>query len=233
MSKSNEAPSSSTVDDYLKAILLAQEELADGQLVAIGRLAAAVGVSVTAASRMVRTLAEAGLVEHERYGGVRLLPAGLRRATSVVRRHRLIELFLVRTLGMPWDEVHTEAEHLEHAVSDRVIDRIDHVLGHPTVDPHGDAIPDRNGNLVTRRLENLLSCPVNTPVVVSRVTDQDPAFLRFVASSKLEPGSVVKVEARDDAAGTVRITRNDQSLTIGARAAAKLQVEENTRPRRK
>ena len=220
----------SMVDRYLKVILLAQEEFRDDRYVPIGRVAVATGVSVIAARAIVKSLVEAGLLVHERYGGVRLLPRGLQRAAKILRRQRLLELFLVRALRMDWADVQVEADRLEHAVSQRVIDRIDDVLGHPTVDPHGDPIPDRNGNLVTHDSGTLLTCALNKPVVVTRVTDQDPAFLRFVASNKLKPGAILQVEARDEVAGTVRIARNEQIVTIGARAAAKLEVDERAHP---
>ena len=114
-------------------------------LVPMGQLAAALGVVPGTATTMVKTLAESGLVKYEPYAGVRLTAAGEKLAALVLRRHRLIELFLVKVMGMSWTEVHDEAEHLEHAVSDRLIDRIDEMLGRPEVDPHGDPIPDPQG----------------------------------------------------------------------------------------
>jgi hypothetical protein len=143
-----------------------------------------------------------------------------------VRRHRLIELFLVKVMGMSWTEVHEEAEHLEHAVSDRLIDRIDEMLGRPAVDPHGDPIPDPEGVLERRPLDSLLSCPLGEPVTISRVTDQDPEFLRFIERRELKPGTVVQVEERDPAADSVRLrSRSDRAVTIGARAASKVLVQ--------
>ena len=173
--------SSYTVENYLKAILQAQLHLArKGDLVPMGQLAGALGVVPGTATTMVKTLAESGLVKYEPYAGVRLTASGERLAALVVRRHRLIELFLVKVMGMSWTEVHEEAEHLEHAVSDRLIDRIDEMLGRPAVDPHGDPIPDPDGVLERRPLDSLLSCPLREPVTISRVTDQDPEFLRFI-----------------------------------------------------
>src|ERR671919_444936 len=112
-------------------------------------------------------------VENEPYNGVRLSPAGSRLAALVLRRHRLIELFLVQMLGMRWDEVHDEAEQLEHVVSDRLIERIDEMLGRPTHDPHGDPIPNTDGTIAQRQLDSLLTCPVETPLRVTRIADQD------------------------------------------------------------
>jgi DtxR family Mn-dependent transcriptional regulator len=215
-----------TVENYLKALLQAQIGLGPAELVPMGRLAAALGVVPGTATTMVKTLAESGLVSYEPYAGVQLTSAGEKLAAMVLRRHRLIELFLVKVMGMSWTEVHDEAEHLEHAVSDRLIERIDEMLGRPAVDPHGDPIPDPEGAVDRREYDTLLTCPLNAPVAVSRVTDQDTTFLRFVERHDLKPGSVVKVEERDEAADSVRLKgENDREITIGARAASKVLVE--------
>jgi len=218
---------SSTVENYLKAIFQGEAQLAGSQrLLPMGHLAAALGVAPGTATTMVKALSESGLVEYEPYNGVRLSPAGSRLAALVLRRHRLIELFLVQVLGMRWDEVHDDAEQLEHVVSERLIERIDELLGHPEVDPHGDPIPSREGELVARQLDTLLTCPLNTPVTVTRVTDQDAAFLRFIEGHELKPGQSIEVEARDDVSDSVRLKgKNDQRITIGTRAASKLLVE--------
>src|SRR6185503_8754961 len=187
--------SSSTVENYLKAIYQAQLRLERrGDLVPMGHLAGALGVVPGTATTMVKTLAESGLVKYEPYGGVRLTTAGEKLAAAVLRRHRLIELFLVNVMGMSWTEVHDEAEHLEHAVSDRLIDRIDEMLGRPAADPHGDPIPDPDGVLEPRPMESLLNCPLHAPVTIARVTDQDADFLRFVERRNLKPGAVVEVQ---------------------------------------
>src|SRR5206468_4908407 len=144
----------------------------------------------------VKALAESGLVEYEPYTGVRLTKAGDKLAALVLRRHRLVELFLVQVMGMRWDEVHDEAEQLEHVVSDRLIDRIDEMLGRPTHDPHGDPIPSADGEIAAKHLDNLLTCPLGTPLKVTRIADQDPAFLRFIESNNLKPGEAVEVESR-------------------------------------
>ncbi|MGH9204174.1 MAG: metal-dependent transcriptional regulator [Vicinamibacterales bacterium] len=218
---------SSTVENYLKAIFHGEAQLTgDQRLLPMGQLAGALGVAPGTATTMVKALAESGLVEYEPYVGVRLSPAGSRLAALVLRRHRLIELFLVQVLGMRWDEVHDDAEQLEHVVSERLIERIDELLGHPEVDPHGDPIPSREGELVQRDLDSLLTCPLNTPVTVMRVTDQDAAFLRFIESHQLKPGQAIEVEARDSVADSVRLKgKDDQRITIGTRAASKLLVE--------
>lgn len=215
-----------TVENYLKAIFQAQAQRGRGGLVPMGQLASALGVVPGTATTMVKTLADSGLVKYEPYAGVRLTAAGEKLAAMVLRRHRLIELFLVKVMGMSWTEVHDEAEHLEHAVSDRLIERIDEMLGRPAVDPHGDPIPDARGAVDRREYDTLMTCPVGTPVTVSRVTDQDTTFLRFVERHELKPGSIVRVEERDEAADSVQLRgERDRQFTIGARAAGKVLVQ--------
>lgn len=218
---------SSTVENYIKAIYQGQAALPpEARLVPMGHVAASLGVTPGTATTMVKALAESGLAEYEPYSGVRLTTAGERLALVVLRRHRLVELFLVQVLGMNWDEVHEDAEHLEHVVSDRVIERIDEMLGRPTHDPHGDPIPTAEGSMPTRHHDSLLTCPTATALRVTRITDQDPAFLRFVERNGLKPGQVVEVESRDTAADSVKLVgRNGQTITIGTRAASKLLVE--------
>jgi DtxR family Mn-dependent transcriptional regulator len=218
---------SSTVENYLKAIYHGQTALANhARLVPMGQVASALRVAPGTATTMVKALAEAGLAEYEPYSGVKLTPAGEKLAGLVLRRHRLVELFLVQVMGMSWAEVHEEAEQLEHVVSERLIERIDHMLGHPTHDPHGDPIPNPDGAIARRDFDTLLTCPVDTPLRVTRIADQDPAFLRFIEHHDLKPGQRVEVETRDMAADSVRLRGSDrQSITIGTRAASKLLVE--------
>jgi DtxR family Mn-dependent transcriptional regulator len=218
---------SSTVENYLKAIYQGQSALsAGGHLVPMGQVAGALGVTPGTATTMVKALAEAGLADYEPYSGVRLSVAGERLAGLVLRRHRLVELFLVQVMGMSWAEVHDEAEKLEHVVSERLIERIDEMLGRPTHDPHGDPIPNPEGTLTPHQLDSLLTCPVGTPLKVTRIADQDPSFLRFIESNDLKPGQRLEVEIRDTAADSVRLRGKDhRPITIGARAASKLLVE--------
>src|SRR6266480_2525679 len=220
---------SSTVENYLKAIHQGQWALTgDERLVPMGQVASALGVAPGTTTTMVKALAESGLAEYEPYSGVRLTPAGERLAGLVLRRHRLVELFLVKVMGMSWAEVHEEAEQLEHVVSERLIERIDDMLGHPTHDPHGDPIPNPEGAITPHEVDTLLTCPVGEPLTVTRIADQDPAFLRFIESNGLKPGQSVEVEMRDAAADSVKLRgRNDRAITIGTRAASKLLVERN------
>jgi DtxR family Mn-dependent transcriptional regulator len=224
---------SSTVENYLKAIYHGQALLPkDARLVSMGQVAAALNVTPGTATTMVKALADSGLAEYEPYSGVRLSAAGEKLAALVLRRHRLVELFLVRVMGMSWDEVHEEAEQLEHVVSDRLIERIDRMLGRPTHDPHGDPIPTAEGTITPGHHDSLLTCPLATPLRVTRVSDQDPAFLRFIESNGLKPGQGIEVESRDGAADSVRLrAAGGPTMTIGARAASKVLVEKVGDPR--
>ena len=223
---------SSTVENYLKAIYHGQALLAkDARLVSMGQVAAALNVTPGTATTMVKALAEAGLAEYEPYSGVRLTAAGEKLAALVLRRHRLVELFLVQVMGMSWAEVHEEAEQLEHVVSDRLIELIDRMLGRPTHDPHGDPIPTAEGTIPPGHHDSLLTCPLDTPLRVTRVSDQDPAFLRFIESNGLKPGQGIEVDSRDAAADSVRLRMaGGATMTIGARAASKVLVERVGRP---
>ena len=137
-----------TVENYVKTIyLIAHRRGESAGAVGTGELAAALGVSPGSVTGMLKTLSEADLASYTPYGGAVLTAAGTRLALAVIRRHRLLELFLARTLNLPWDEVHEEAEHMEHAVSERLIDRIDRFLEFPSFDPHGDPIPRADGSI--------------------------------------------------------------------------------------
>ena len=217
---------SSTVENYLKAIYVGASGLEPPhRLLPMGHLASALDVAPGTATTMVKTLAESGLVEYEPYAGVTLTAAGQKLAALVLRRHRLIELFLVEVMGYSWDEVHDEAEHLEHVVSDRLVDRMDEMLGRPEADPHGDPIPNADGLVKPQKAQTLLTCPLATRVAVTRVIDQDKEFLRFIEHHNLKPGELIEVEERDPAADSVRVRgSNNRQLTIGTRAASKLLV---------
>jgi DtxR family transcriptional regulator, Mn-dependent transcriptional regulator len=219
---------SSTVENYLKAIYIGTNSLEPPpRLLPMGQLASALNVTPGTATTMVKTLAESGLVEYEPYAGVALTKAGQRLAALVTRRHRLIELFLVQVMGYSWDEVHDEAEQLEHTVSERLVDRMDAMLGRPETDPHGDPIPNADGMIKPqKKVQTLLTCPLGTTVTVTRVIDQDKDFLRFIEHHNLKPGEAILVEERDAAADSVRVRGgNHRRLTIGTRAASKVLVQ--------
>src|SRR5215213_6597451 len=187
---------SSTVENYVKQLYLEQQNTPE-ELVSMGALAAAMGVVPGTVTTMVKALADSGLVEYEPRGGVRLTHGGEQLALRVLRRHRLVELFLVRVLGLDWSEVHDEAEELEHAISDKVLERIDALLERPSVDPHGDPIPTAKGKLNDHRHRSLADCELNRPVRVTRVLDQNAPFLQFADRSGLTPGVGATVTDRD------------------------------------
>jgi DtxR family Mn-dependent transcriptional regulator len=216
---------SSTVENYLKALHQAEASMGNETLVPMGQLANVVGVAPGTATTMVKALAESGLVEYEPYVGVRLSSAGTRLATLVLRRHRLIEQFLVEVMGMSWADVHEDAEQLEHVVSDRLVERMDAMLGHPAVDPHGDPIPTADGALADPDYHSLLTCPLSTPVTVTRVTDQNSSFLRFLEAQELKPGQSIEVENRNSAADSVQVLAGERRVTIGTNAASKVLIE--------
>jgi DtxR family Mn-dependent transcriptional regulator len=215
----------STVEDYLKCILL-EQQLDSEALVSMGQVSAALKVAPGTVTAMVKTLADSGLVAYEPYSGVRLTPSGRQLAAHVLRRHRLIEQFLVQVMGMDWSEVHPEAEELEHAVSERLIERMDEMLGFPSVDPHGDPIPDAHGVVAAPVLPNLLTCDLGAALRVARVADQSRDFLQLVERRGLKPGSGVRIERRDEAADTVDLRlESGEPLSLGNRAASKIFVE--------
>jgi DtxR family transcriptional regulator, Mn-dependent transcriptional regulator len=218
----------STVENYLKRLYLEQHVIGGG-MVPMGRFAAAMGVVPGTATSMVKTLADSGLVQYEPRGGVALTRSGEQLALHVLRRHRLVELFLVKVLGLDWSLVHEEADMLEHAVSDQVLERIDAVLGHPKVDPHGDPIPTAKGHLHEPRRMSLADCPADAPQQVARILDQDQEFLQFVERNGLMPGSTVTAARREPAAEAVRIhIPRGGEVSLGLAAAAKILVESST-----
>ncbi len=214
-----------TVENYLKAIYQISLSAPESP-VATGQLAQAVGVSPGTVTAMLKTLSDGELATYTPYEGVKLTPSGRALALRVVRRHRLIELFLVKTLDLSWDEVHEEAEHMEHAVSDRLIDRIDEFLGHPDVDPHGDPIPTADGSLSGDhdRGTALDQCPSGFRFRLTRVVDQSPDFLRFLTEAGIALDTRGKVVANRETAGTVTISIANRETALGRDAAKKLLV---------
>jgi DtxR family Mn-dependent transcriptional regulator len=219
----------STVEDYLKQILLEQQG-AGGERVSTGRIAQALAVTPGTVTSMLKTLADGNLVDYEAYGGVRLTEAGRRLALHVVRRHRLIELFLVQVMGMDWSEVHAEAERLEHAVSEQLVERMDEMLGRPSADPHGDPIPTAALALPEAESSGLLSLAagrIGGRYRVARISEQSPEFLRLVEKLGLRPGKKVRLVAIDLAADTLELELDrSRRASLGLRAASKLFVEQ-------
>jgi DtxR family Mn-dependent transcriptional regulator len=217
---------SSTVENYLKQIYLEQQRN-PAQLVPMGRLASAMGVVPGTATTMIKALADSGLVLYEPRGGTKLTRGGEQLALHVLRRHRLVELFLVKVLGLDWSEVHAEAEELEHAISDKVLERIDSILDRPSVDPHGDPIPTARGKVREKDRRSLSDCAPGETVQITRVMDQDAPFLQFVDRSGLTPGVVATVESHEAFADAMRVRpKGKEAVTLGMSAAAKIMVAE-------
>ncbi|WP_421840838.1 manganese-binding transcriptional regulator MntR [Mycobacterium sp.] len=189
--------------DYLKVIWTAQEW--SREKVSTKMLAQKIGVSASTASESIRRLAEQGLVDHEKYGAVALTDTGRRAALAMVRRHRLLETFLVHELGYGWDEVHDEAEVLEHAVSERLIARIEAKLGFPRRDPHGDPIPGSDGRVPKPPARQLWACADGDTGTVARISDADPEMLRYFDSVGISLDSQLRVLKRRDFAGVISV----------------------------
>ncbi len=190
--------------DYLKTIWNAQEW--SHEKVSTKMLAERIGVSASTASESIRKLADQGLVHHEKYGAVTLSDAGRRAALAMVRRHRLLETFLVNELGYGWDEVHDEAEVLEHAISDQMLDRIDAKLGYPTRDPHGDPIPAVDGRVPDLPARQLSACHDGDAGTVARISDKDPEMLRYFDTVGINLDARLRVLARRDFAGMISVS---------------------------
>ena len=210
------------VEDYLKVVWSAQEW--SDTPVTTKQLAERLGVGASTVSETVRRLCGMGLLEHERYGAISLTEEGRDLAVAMVRRHRLLETYLVERLGYQWDEVHEEAEVLEHAVSDLVIDRMDAALGHPTHDPHGDPIPDAEGRVPTDRSQALSDVATGAQVRVLRVSDRSPDILRYLSEHGIWVGTRLTVTGVNPAAAAVQISVGGVAVELGLPAADAVRV---------
>lgn len=214
-------PITAAMEDYLKAIYRLQQ--GDDRVTTL-ELAGELRLSGPSATNMIKRLAELGLVEHNRYYGVRLSDAGARVALEVIRHHRLLELYLAEAMGFDWDKVHEEAERLEHHVSSEFESRMDELLGHPEYDPHGDPIPSVQGTLPDAAWHPLSEEPAGSEVVLRRVSDRDSEHLRYLSEIGLVPGTRFKVVAAD-AEGEWRIRTESGEYPIPAALTAGMQVE--------
>ena len=215
---------STTAQDYLKVIWAATEWSVTP--ITVKQLAERMGVRAATVSDAIRRLAEQGLLVHEPYGSIELTDAGRANAVAMVRRHRLLETFLVEVLGYGWDEVHDEAEVLEHAVSDTLIDRIDRRLGYPSRDPHGDPIPAPDGTPHRPDALPLVEAPVGVALVVTRISDADPAVLRYLADRGIRLDTVLTVTEQRAFAGdaTVSLDGSAAAVDLGETAASAVWV---------
>ncbi len=199
------------VEDYLKAIYELERH---GAAAGTKELAAALHIAPASVSGMVRRLAAHGLIAYERYRGARLTDQGRRAALGTLRRHRVIEAYLAEALGYPWDRVHDEAERLEHAASDELVDRMAAAIGEPETDPHGAPIPTRDGTMDERRLASLDDLPPGAEARISRVEDDDPERLRYLGRMGIRPGARVRIVERAPYGGpiTLRVARTEQHV---------------------
>jgi DtxR family Mn-dependent transcriptional regulator len=212
-----------TVENYVKAIYVLAQKAGTAE-VATGQIAAALGVLPGTVTSMLKTLDESNLATYTPYEGVRLTAAGRALALRVLRRHRLIEQFLSTTLNLTWDEVHEEAEHMEHAVSDALVDRIDAFLGHPSTDPHGDPIPQADGTMAAAADRPLTECTAGERFRLARVTDQSPEFLRYLSQTGLEIDTQATLLVNDPVRDRITIQIGSDHKTLSREAAAKLMV---------
>lgn len=205
-------PLTRSVEDYLKAIYQLSPE---GRPASTSEIANLLALSPPSVTGMVKRLSEHGLLEHVPYRGVQLTEDGRRAALRMVRRHRLIEAYLVEFLGYSWDTVHEEAERLEHAVSDTMVERMAGALGHPSVDPHGDPIPAADGSIHELACTPLADVPVGETVEIRRVNESQPERLRYIGSLGLRPGVHVRVVGRQPIDDLVTIEVGTERQVIG------------------
>lgn len=211
-----------SIEDYIKAIFQIGQ---DAEPVQTSAIAERLAVRPASVSNMMRRLAKLGLIEYAPYQGARLTEEGQVLARRMVRRHRLIERFLTEILGYPWEEVHEEAERLEHAVSARFVEAIDRLLERPATDPHGAPIPSRDGTMIEQSYPTLGELAAGEQVIVRRVRDSDAGFLRHLREVGIRPGVPLRVVERHgpDDAVTVRVA--DQEFELDREAASGVFVE--------
>jgi DtxR family Mn-dependent transcriptional regulator len=210
-------------EDYLKTIYELER---DGAAAGTNEIAARLAIAPASVSGMVRRLADQGFVAHEPYRGVRLTDAGRVSALRLLRRHRILECYLTTVLGYPWDDVHDEAERLEHAASDELIERMAVALGNPTVDPHGAPIPTADGVVDETRHRTLADLAIGVPAHVVRMSDEDGAFLRYVAGLGVTPGATIEVTGRAPFDGPLEVTVDGVAQSMGTTAASRVFIQE-------
>lgn len=199
------------ISDCLKVIYAMQER---GQKVSTSAVSERLGVSDATVTMLFKDFATAGWVEHTPYRGVSLTPLGERKAMEVIRHHRLLELYLARELGYSWDKVHAEADKLEHVISEEFEDKLDALLGHPTIDPHGDPIPSKDGVVVVRKGQTLQQLHEGQTALILRVNDQDPDKLRYLGTLGMYPETRVELVYRAPFGGPLRILVGEQSQQV-------------------
>lgn len=214
---------SPTEENYLKALFALADD--DGEI-AISDLSNTLQVSTPSANSMVKNLYEKGLVKYEKYKPLSLSDKGKKEAGLVIRKHRLTEMYLVEKMGFGWEMVHEIAEQVEHIKSPAFFDRMDELLGHPTVDPHGSPIPDKNGKISPKPYQSLSNCKPGDSVKLTALTNSSEEFLKYLNSKKLSLGLTLKVESVESFDGSMKVRyRRSQSEILSAMVCEKLLVE--------
>jgi DtxR family Mn-dependent transcriptional regulator len=210
---------SPAVEDYLKAVFVLQTDLDDpAAAVSTSSLAERLNISPASVTSMLKRLDALNLAAYTSYKGVRLTPAGETIALEIIRHHRLLETYLREVMGYDWEQMHAEAEHLEHHISEEFEDRLDRMLGFPTHDPHGDPIPGRDGSMVLIASEPLPACPTERPLVIRRVTDTDTAMLGELEAAGLLPGTTLIIQGRT-ASASWRVVLEGRQIHVADRLA--------------
>jgi len=203
---------SQAVEDYLKTIYTLE---AEGDGATTTKIAEAMEVSSASATNMIKRLAKMGLVDYESYKGARLTKAGTKIALEIIRHHRLLELYLLEVMGYSWDEVHEEAEKLEHHISERFEDKIAHLLDDPTHDPHGDPIPTKDGLMPEMEIDALNEAEAGREYIISRVKNQDPELLRYLEKLGLLPGTKILIKEKAPFKGPITLLIENDEQVIG------------------
>jgi DtxR family Mn-dependent transcriptional regulator len=214
-------PLTGQAEDYLKAIYELEQR---GGAAGTNDIAARLGIAAASVTGMIQRLARLGLVRAERYRGARLTDAGRGAALQLIRRHRIIESYLVERLGFGWENVHEEAERLEHAASDELIARMADAIGNPTEDPHGAPIPSANGEVDETRLKSISDLAEGRSATVVRMSDRDPEFLRYLDAMGIRPGARLRVESRDPFGGPITLDVAGERHTVGVAAAERVYI---------
>ncbi len=210
------------IEDYLKAIYIIQDKK---QKVTTNDIAESLAVSAPSASSMIKKLADMKLLLHEPYQGVTLTETGVKIALEIIRHHRLIELYLVEALGYSWDEVHQEAEKLEHVISEQFEEKIAAFLGDPKFDPHGHPIPTKDGKMPADPIKKLADYDDNSTLMLASISDKDPEKLRYLASFGLYPGVRVRILRKEPYGGIMWIQVNQADYPISLEVAKEIYVD--------
>lgn len=215
---------SQSVEDYLKAIYKLEATL-EGKGVSTSKLAKEMEVANASVTNMVKRLSDLGMVTYQSYYGSKLTDAGRKIALEMIRHHRLLELYLAEMLGYSWDQVHDEAEKLEHHISEKFEDKISELLNDPKFDPHGDPIPSKDGYMPKQGLKSLSTVSIDEFCEVKRVKNQTPELLRYLDEYGLTPGATVAVKKREPFDGPLELSVNGKKITLGYKIATDILVE--------